>query len=98
MPLTRGQKRKITDRPIPKTNEATLKADDSGILPELLTPKQVSALINIPTSSLAKFRMEGALPNRTELPPFVKVGRRIRYRRSAVFAWLDGLQVHGAEA
>jgi hypothetical protein len=46
---------------------------------ELLTPQQVSAILQIPQSTLGVWRSTG----RVKLP-FVKVGHAVRYRRSAL--------------
>jgi hypothetical protein len=48
----------------------------------LLTPTEVAKLIRRPEHWLAKLRMTG------DGPRFLKVGGKVRYRRSAVEAWL----------
>lgn len=45
-------------------------------LPEYLTPRQVAEVLGVSTEGLQKMRSEGRGPK------FVKVGGRIRYRRS----------------
>jgi predicted DNA-binding transcriptional regulator AlpA len=48
----------------------------------LLTPAEVAKLIRRPETWLAKLRMTG------DGPRFLKVGGKVRYRRSALEAWL----------
>ena len=49
---------------------------------ELLTTKETAALLRMSASWLAKARM------RKDGPPFVEIGRSIRYSRGAVLRWL----------
>jgi hypothetical protein len=60
-------------------------------LPALLTDEQLATVINISASALRKARCEGVTGSRTPLPPFVKVGGRIRYRLSDVLLWVESL-------
>lgn len=51
---------------------------------ELLTPDEVAAWLRTPVSTLAYWR-------KTKVgPSFIKLTRRVVYRRSDVTAWLDG--------
>jgi predicted DNA-binding transcriptional regulator AlpA len=50
----------------------------------LLTAKETSARLKVSTSWLAKARMRG------DGPPFVKVGRSIRYSEVALIQWIKG--------
>jgi predicted DNA-binding transcriptional regulator AlpA len=52
----------------------------------LLTAKETSARLKVSTSWLAKARMRG------DGPPFVKVGRSIRYSEAALIQWIKGQQ------
>jgi hypothetical protein len=61
-------------------------------LPALLTEVQLSQVINISPSALRKARCEGVTGSRTPMPPFVKVGGRIRYRLLDVFKWVERLE------
>jgi hypothetical protein len=63
-----------------------------GKLPVLLTETQLSQIINVSTSALRKARCEGVTGSRTPLPPFVKVGGRIRYRLSDALLWVERLE------
>jgi predicted DNA-binding transcriptional regulator AlpA len=48
----------------------------------LLTPKEAAALVKISLSWLAKARMRGVGP------PFIKIGRCIRYSEAALQQWI----------
>lgn len=50
----------------------------------LLTPAQAAEQLNIPVSTLARWRTE-----RRELP-YVTVGRLVRYRQDDIDRWVDG--------
>jgi predicted DNA-binding transcriptional regulator AlpA len=69
---------------------------DWHTLPALLTDVQLAKLINISPSALRKARCEGVVGSRTPLPPFVKIGGRIRYRLSDVLRWVEQLEARGA--
>lgn len=48
----------------------------------LLTPKEAARLLKVSTSFLAKARMRG------DGPPFIKVGRAVRYSEAALIQWM----------
>ena len=48
----------------------------------LLTPKEAANFLRVSQSWLAKARMRG------DGPPFVKIGRSIRYRESDLLQWM----------
>ena len=52
----------------------------------LLTPKDAAILLRLSESWLAKARMRG------DGPPYVKLGRAIRYREGALLQWLKSRQ------
>jgi len=54
--------------------------------PPLLTPDEVAAWLRVPIASLATRRYRG------EGPPFLKVGRLVRYRVDDVEGWLNNQQ------
>ncbi|MCL1825451.1 MAG: helix-turn-helix domain-containing protein [Betaproteobacteria bacterium] len=54
------------------------------VLPELLTPTQAAQVLNVTEGTLAIWRCE----KRYHLP-FVKVGRKVFYRKSDLIDWLD---------
>ena len=49
----------------------------------LLTEAEVAEMLRVSQRTVRRWRNEGSGP------PALRVGRRIRYRRSAVEAWLD---------
>jgi hypothetical protein len=61
-------------------------------LPALLTDVQLSRIINVSPSALRKARCEGVIGSRTPMPPFVKVGGRVRYRLSDALRWVERLE------
>lgn len=52
-------------------------------LPELLTPKEVAGWLAISEASLAQDRFM-----KTGIP-YIKVGKRVRYRRDDIISFLD---------
>jgi predicted DNA-binding transcriptional regulator AlpA len=52
----------------------------------LLTPKEAARLLRVSSSWLAKARMRG------DGPPYIRIGRSIRYVESALFQWMKGRQ------
>jgi excisionase family DNA binding protein len=59
----------------------------------LLTLKDVAALLNVPVATLYAWRHEGK-----PMPPAVKMGRSLRFRRADVEAWVDDLFAGGEVA
>lgn len=55
----------------------------SDPLPHLLTPSEVGDYLGVPIGTLANWRYQG------EGPPFVHVGRLVRYRADDVNAWIQ---------
>jgi predicted DNA-binding transcriptional regulator AlpA len=52
----------------------------------LLTAKEAARLIKVSASWLAKARMRG------DGPPYIKVGRSIRYSEAAILQWMKSRQ------
>jgi predicted DNA-binding transcriptional regulator AlpA len=52
----------------------------------LLEPKEAAALFNVSLSWLAKARMRG------DGPPFIKIGRSVRYSEAALQQWMKSRQ------
>jgi predicted DNA-binding transcriptional regulator AlpA len=52
----------------------------------LLTPKEASKFLKVSISWLAKARMRG------DGPPYIKVGRSIRYTEAALLQWMKSRQ------
>jgi predicted DNA-binding transcriptional regulator AlpA len=48
----------------------------------LLTPRDAAAFLRVSGSWLAKARMRG------DGPPYMKVGRSVRYREAALLQWM----------
>jgi len=54
----------------------------SALAVALLTPMEAARLLKVSTSFLAKARMRG------DGPPFIKVGRSVRYSEAALIQWM----------
>jgi hypothetical protein len=52
----------------------------------LLTPKESARLLKVSSSWLAKARMRG------DGPPYIRIGRSIRYAEAALIQWMRGRQ------
>ncbi|MGH9155785.1 MAG: helix-turn-helix transcriptional regulator [Acidimicrobiales bacterium] len=57
-------------------------------LDRLLTPAEVGAYLGIPVGTLANWRYLG------RGPAFLRIGRYVRYRQSALVAWTASLDRH----
>lgn len=55
----------------------------------VFTEQQTSSYIGMSRSYLRQARMDGNRDNRTPAPPFIKIGRSVRYLREDLDAWLD---------
>lgn len=60
-----------------------------------LTEEETSAYIGMSRSFLRQSRMDGHRVNRTPAPPFIKIGRSVRYLLEDLNNWLD--QFHRLE-
>jgi predicted DNA-binding transcriptional regulator AlpA len=78
------RKTEEAERPAPASvPEPTLKsARELNGCDRLLTPKEAAIFLRVSTSWLAKARMRG------DGPPFVKIGRSVRYAESALLRWM----------
>lgn len=54
------------------------------------TEQETAAYIGMSRSFLRQSRMEGHRKNRTVAPPFIKIGRTVRYLKEDLDAWLEG--------
>jgi predicted DNA-binding transcriptional regulator AlpA len=52
----------------------------------LLTPKETARVLRVSLSWLAKARMRG------DGPPYIRIGRSIRYSEAAVLQWMKSRQ------
>ena len=59
------------------------------IVPRAMSEKEAANYIGMSRSFLAQSRMDGRRDNRTPAPPFLKIGRSVRYLREDLDAWLD---------
>ncbi len=57
-----------------------------------LNERQAASYIGMSRSFLAQSRMDGPRESRTPAPPFIKIGRSVRYLREDLDAWLDKFQ------
>jgi predicted DNA-binding transcriptional regulator AlpA len=57
-------------------------ARDLNFRDRLLTPKEAAIFLRVSNSMLAKARMQG------DGPPYVKIGRSVRYAESALAQWV----------
>jgi excisionase family DNA binding protein len=51
---------------------------------ELLSPDQAAATINVTSGTLSVWRSTGRYGI-----PFIKIGRKVRYRKSDLLVWLE---------
>jgi predicted DNA-binding transcriptional regulator AlpA len=63
--------------------------------PELLTDDEAAAYLGVSASFLRKTRMTGARQDKAPPPPFVRIGRLVRYRPKDLDAWLESRLVEG---
>jgi len=60
----------------------------------LLNTEQAAAMLNVHSSTLEKGRQS----HRKDLfPPFIRIGRAVRYRQADIEKWLDNQLVHVGE-
>lgn len=52
---------------------------------------ETAEYIGMSRSFLRQSRMEGNRDNRTPAPPFIKIGRSVRYLKDDLDAWLNAL-------
>ena len=64
---------------------------DVAETPLLFDERQTSRYLGVSLSYLRKARSEGSPGGRTPAPPFVRVDRRVYYRRSDLDAWVTEL-------
>lgn len=59
---------------------------------KVLSEIETAEYIGMSRSFLRQSRMEGNRANRTPAPPFVKIGRSVRYIKDDLDNWLKSLQ------
>lgn len=57
-----------------------------------LSEQEASIYIGMSRSFLRQSRMEGNLSGRTPAPPFIKIGRSIRYLKDDLDYWLESFK------
>ena len=57
--------------------------------PRALSEIEAANYISMSRSFLAQSRMDGHRNGRTQAPPFIKIGRSVRYLREDLDSWLD---------
>ncbi|MEH6470330.1 MAG: hypothetical protein V7752_03695 [Halopseudomonas sp.] len=57
--------------------------------PRALSEIEAANYISMSRSFLAQSRMDGHREGRTQAPPFIKIGRSVRYLREDLDHWLD---------
>uniref|UniRef100_A0A486XTC5 Uncharacterized protein n=1 Tax=Rheinheimera sp. BAL341 TaxID=1708203 RepID=A0A486XTC5_9GAMM len=57
----------------------------------VFTEIETAAYLGMSRSYLRQSRMDGNRENRTPAPPFIRIGRSIRYLKEDLDLWLDGL-------
>jgi predicted DNA-binding transcriptional regulator AlpA len=60
-----------------------------SLTPRAFTELEAGAYIGMSRSYLAQSRMDGNRDSRTPAPPFIKIGRSVRYLREDLDQWLD---------
>ena len=58
-----------------------------------LTEKEAAEYLGLSRSTLRQGRMNGSRENRISPPPFIKVGRSVRYLRVDLDSWLQKYRV-----
>ena len=61
-------------------------AKPPAVIATLLTPKEAAKVLKVSLSWLAKARMRG------DGPPYIKLGRSIRYTEAALQQWMKSRQ------
>lgn len=73
----------MNSRPTPENRTPP---DKHSIIPTLLTPKEAAQRLKLSVSWLAKARMRG------DGPPYVLMGRAVRYSESSLLQWVKSCQ------
>jgi predicted DNA-binding transcriptional regulator AlpA len=62
---------------------------NSTVVKRAYTEQETAAYIGMSRSFLRQSRMEGHRKNRTIAPPFIKIGRAVRYLKEDLDQWLE---------
>lgn len=63
-----------------------------GFATRALSERDAATYIGMSRSFLAQSRMDGLRANRTPAPPFIRIGRSVRYLLEDLDGWLDQFQ------
>ena len=63
--------------------------NNSRLNSRALSEMEAAKYISMSRSFLAQSRMDGNRDNRTPAPPFIKIGRSVRYLKEDLDLWLD---------
>jgi predicted DNA-binding transcriptional regulator AlpA len=61
--------------------------------PRLLNERETAEFLRISRSSLRQARMSGLREKRIKSPPFIKIGRSVRYSLDDLISWLSSHRV-----
>jgi len=61
-----------------------------------LTEQQAALYLSMSRSFLRQGRMNGDRENRTPTPPYYKIGRSVRYKKTDLDSWLEQFRQGGA--
>lgn len=70
----------------PHAAKARVEGAERLSIGRLRTPKEAAEFLRVGTSFLAKARMRG------DGPPYIKIGRSIRYSEAALIQWMKSRQ------
>jgi predicted DNA-binding transcriptional regulator AlpA len=59
----------------------------------MLTVVEAAGMLGLAPGTLNKGRVNGG-----DFPPYIKIGRSVRYRESSLISWLDGHAEHNTVA
>lgn len=62
---------------------------DLKLITQCLTEKEAAKYIGMSPSYLRRDRCEGKIKSRTPGPPFLKIGKAVRYLKKDLDNWLD---------
>jgi predicted DNA-binding transcriptional regulator AlpA len=79
-----GERSNMASQPAPAGSTGSQKPAAPSFV--LLTAKEAAKLLTVSLSWLAKARMRG------DGPPYIRIGRSIRYAEAALIQWMKGRQ------
>ena len=83
VPLTRAEMKALVREMV----------EELGSQDEMMTEIQAAKFTGLSVPTLREGRSNGHRPNRIETPPFYRIGRAVRYRRSELSRYLDSHRV-----